>query len=247
MVYCSSGRKVFYLWGRRFRKGVTMEVTISELLELVRPGETVVVEYETSYVPEFALKLLADYTRENNVPFVIDDNFDSLYTVLVHCDMLGLKVDIGHSHVFKTGGRKEVGGTIRRVEFHPDPRVLLRNYDVAFADTVGTPENPAINLNLGIENLLYFVRDVRDFYRFLLGIQRYVGDKRRKAFYLVHTGLIRSLPPYVHPELRRIATSVWVFHSYPTGVKLSILRSPDLDLVGREFTIDVGGVFRGRS
>ncbi|WP_297470692.1 DUF257 family protein [Thermococcus sp.] len=224
-----------------------MEVTISELIELVRPGETVVVEYETSYVPEFALKLLADYTRENGVPFFIDDNFDSLYTVLVHCKMLGLDVDLSHAHVFKTGGRREVGGKVTRVEFHPDPRVLLRNYDRVFSEAVGTLEKPALNLVLGVESLLYFVRDVRDFYRFLLGIQRYVGNRGRKSFYLIHIGLISSLPAYVRPELRRIATSVWVFNSYPTGVKLSILRSPDLDLVGREFTIDVGGVFRGGS
>ena len=224
-----------------------MEVTISELMELVRPGETVIVEYGTSYVPEFALKLLADYTRENGVPFVIDDNFDSLYTVLIHCKMLGLDVDLSHAQVFNTGGKREVGGRVTRVEFHPDPRVLLRNYDRAFSRAVGTPENPAVNLVLGVESLLYFVRDVRDFYRFLLGIQRYVGNRRRKSFYLIHTGLISSLPAYVRPELRRIATSVWAFQSYPTGVKLSILRSPDLDLVGREFTIDVGGVFRGGS
>ena len=224
-----------------------MEITVPELLELVRPGETVVVEYETSYAPEFALKLLADYTRERDIPLVIDDNFDSLYTLLVHCDMLGIGVDISHALVIKIGGKKEVGGRVRRVEFHPDPRVLLRNYDEAFSGAEGTPEKPAINITLGIENILYFVRDVRDFYRFLLGIQRYVGNRRRKAFYLVHTGLIRSLPPYVHPELRRIATSVWVFHSYPTGVRVSIRRSPDVDLIGGEFTVDVGGVVRGRN
>lgn len=224
-----------------------MEVTVPELLELIRPGEIVVVEYDTSFVPEFTLKLLADYTREKGVPFVIDDNFDSLYTVLVHCNMLGLKVDLDHSYVLKIGGKKEVGSKIRRVEFHPDPRVLLRNYGVAFAEASKTFENPSINLVLGVENLLYFVRDVRDFYRFLLGIQRYVGDKRRRAIYLLHTRLIQSLPSYVHFELRRIATSIWVLNSYPTGAKLFVLRSPDFDLVGREFTVDVGGVFRDES
>ena len=224
-----------------------MEVDVQELLEIVKPGETVIVEYNTSYVPEFALKLLADYTREKEIPFLVDDNFDCLYTILVHSRMLGLNVDITHAHILKTGGKKEVGGKIQRVIFHPDPRVLLRNYNKVFSNTVEKFDKSAVNITLGMESLLYFVRDVRDFYRFLLGIQRYVGDKRRKAFYLLHTELMRSLPPYVWLELRRIATSVWAFHSYPTGVKLSILRSPDLDLIGRGFTIDVGGVFRGRS
>ena len=224
-----------------------MEITISELIEFVRPGETVIVEYNTSYVPEFTLKLLADYTRENNVPLLIDDNFDSLYTALVHCKMLGLDVNLDHAYVLKVGGKREVGSRVQRVEFHPDPRVLLRNYDVAFSRVIEAWEGVAVSLTLGLENLLYFVRDVRDFYRFLLGIQRYVGNKSRKAVYLIHTGMIQSLPSYVHPELRRIATSVWLFDSYPTGVKISILRSPDLDLVGREFTLDVGGVFSGGS
>jgi hypothetical protein len=221
-------------------------VTVPEILELVRPGETVVVEHETSYAPEFALKLLADYTRERNVPLIIDDNFDSLYTLLIHCKMLGLDVDLSHATVIKIGGRREVGGRVKKVEFHPDPRVLLNNYEAALADAGGTPEKPAINLTLGIENILYFVRDVRDFYRFLLGLQRYVGNRRRKAFYLVHTDLVKSLPPYVHSELRRIATGVWIFNSYPTGVRARVLRSPDVGLIGREFTIDVGGVVRGR-
>jgi len=223
-----------------------MQVNVSELLELVRPGETVIVEHDTSYVPEFALKLLADYTREKGLPFVIDDNFDSLYTVMVHCEMLGLNVELDHAHVFKTGGKREVGGSVNRVEFHPDPRVFLGNYEKAF-QALGTFKEPAVNLILGIENLLYFVRDVRDFYRFLLGLQRYVGNERRKAFYLLHVGLVGNLPTYVHPELRRIATSVWVLKNYPTGVRLSIIKSPDLDLIGREFTIDVGGVFIGGS
>ncbi|GAB6136195.1 DUF257 family protein [Thermococcus prieurii] len=222
-----------------------MRVTVSELMNLIAPGETVLVEYTTSYVPEFALKLLADYTKGEGMPFVIDDNFDSLYTILEHCNILGLDVDLDHAVVFKTGGRRLVGGTVRKVDFHPDPRVLLRNYEKVFTNEFGTLEKPAVNLTLGVENLLYFVRDVRDFYRFLLGLQRYVGDRRRKAIYLVHRGLVGALPPYIMPEMKRLATSVWVLQSYSTGVLASIVKSPSFELIGREFTIDVGGVFGG--
>lgn len=221
-----------------------MEATISMLLELVKPGETVIVEYETSYVPELILKLVADYTKENNVPFVIDDYFDSLYTLLAHYDIHDLDVDIGHSYVLKVGGRNEVGGTVKHVKFHPDPRVLLMNYNENFLPSIGT-ETPAINLVLGFESALYFVRDIRDFYRLLLGLQRYVGNKRRKAFYILHSEFFANLPRYILPELRRIATSLWTVKSYPAGISVLVLKSPDMGLLGRQFNIDIGGVVSG--
>lgn len=217
-----------------------MKAEVSELLELVKHGEMVIVEHETSYVPEFLLKLLADYTRESGVPFVIEDYFDSLYTLLVHSDILGLDVDIDHSYVLKIGGRHELGGTVRQMEFHPDPRVFLRNYDEASSPLNGA-DGPALHLVLGFENVLYFVRDVRDFYRLLLGIQRYVGNKQRKTLYLLPSGFFANLPPYVLPELRRIATGLWVAETLPTGLSVSVRKSSDLTLIGMKFEVELGG------
>lgn len=70
-------------------------------------------------------------------------------------------------------------------------------------------KTPAINLVLGLENVLMIMRDSRDFYRLLLSLQKYVGNKNRKAVYLINRDIVESMMPgFFLPELERVATTV---------------------------------------
>lgn len=223
-------------------------VDFSHLVETIQPGETVLIEHRTSYVPEFTLKLIADYTRGNGIPLVIDDNFDTLYTLILHLRLMGVEVDLDHAYVIKTGGIHNIGEKIKRIEFHPDPRVYLRNYINASAEILVERKTPAINLVLGLENILMIMRDSRDFYRLLLSLQRYVGNKNRIALYLINRNIVESMMPgFFLPELERIATTVIETNSYPTGAILTFKKSINPAVIGTTVGIDVGGIVSGES
>ncbi|MBP1911811.1 DUF257 family protein [Thermococcus stetteri] len=217
-------------------------VSFSDVLEAIHPGETVLVEYGTSNVPELILKLAADYTRGNNVPLVIDDDFDTLHTLVLHLKLMGMEIDLSHAYVIKIGGTHELGGTVKKVEFHPDPRVYLRNYIEASREIFKDWDTPAINLVLGLENSMLLTQDTRDFYRFLLNLQKYIGNKRRKALYLINKDVIEGMmPDFFLPELERIATTVIEASSYHTGALLTFKESINPAIVGTMVGVDFGG------
>ncbi|QDA30747.1 hypothetical protein FH039_02770 [Thermococcus indicus] len=214
-----------------------------EIADSVLPGETVLVRYTTSYIPEFLLRFFVDYAAERDVPLLIDDNFDALHTILVHAKFMNLTINIDRDNVYvlKTGGRFEVGNVIAKVPFHPDPRVYLQNYEKTSFITFQKFPSPAINLVLGLENLLLHVRNPLDTYRIILGMQKFVGNKKRKAFYIVNEGVLENLPIKVMGELERISTTVIKLTPYHTGANLKVLKTINPALLERETKIDTGG------
>ncbi len=105
---------------------------VAEIIDSILPGESVLLKYHTSYIPEFILRFFIDYSKERGVSLLVDDNFDSLNTIAIHAKTLGLPpLDLDGVYVVKTGGKYEVGNVVTRVPFHPDPRVYLENYEEA--------------------------------------------------------------------------------------------------------------------
>ncbi|WP_054840251.1 DUF257 family protein [Thermococcus sp. JCM 11816] len=121
--------------------------------------------------------------------------------------------------------------------------MYLRNYINASAEILVEGKTPAINLVLGLENILMIMRDSRDFYRLLLSLQRYVGNKNRIALYLINRNIVESMMPgFFLPELERIATTVIETNSYPpTGAILTFKKSINPAVIGTTVGIDVGG------
>ncbi|ASJ11801.1 DUF257 family protein [Thermococcus thioreducens] len=213
----------------------------TEIIDSILPGETVLLKYRTSYIPEFVLRFFIDYSQEKGIPLLVDDNFDSLHTLAIHAKTLNLPLDLDSVYVLKTGGKYELGNVMAKVPFHPDPRVYLENYEEASKKTLNELRPPIINLVLGVENIFLVIRNPTDVYRIFLAIQRFVGRKERKAFYVINENVIQSLPFNVVPELERIATTVMEMLPYPTGASVRVLKSINPELIGRELRINVGG------
>ncbi len=102
-----------------------MDTGVLKIIESVKPGEIALLEYLPSYIPEFTLLKLIEYSKEREIPLIIDDNFDTLPVIAAHIENLGIKVDFSGVYVIKTGGRIEVGNVLAKVPFHPDPRVYI--------------------------------------------------------------------------------------------------------------------------
>ncbi|ASI98240.1 DUF257 family protein [Thermococcus celer] len=219
---------------------------VAEIIDSILPGESVLLKYHTSYIPEFILRFFIDYSKERGVSLLVDDNFDSLNTIAIHAKTLGLPLDLDGVYVVKTGGKYEVGNVVTRVPFHPDPRVYLENYEEASRKAFNDLQPPMLNLVLGIENLFLLVQRPSDVYRLLLAIQRFVGRKERKAFYLINEDVVRGLPFNVMPELERIATTVMEVFPYPSGATVRVLKSINPEMIGRELRITVGRWSRWR-
>ncbi|WP_367883648.1 DUF257 family protein [Thermococcus peptonophilus] len=145
------------------------------------------------------------------------------------------------------GGTHDIGGKVKWIEFHPDPRVYIKNYTNASAEILENVKTPAINLVLGLENVLMIMRDSRDFYRLLLSLQKYVGNKNRKAVYLINRDIVESMMPgfFLPPELERVATTVVETRPYPTGAILTFKKSINPVVIGTTIGIDVGGIVSG--
>ncbi|ASJ14640.1 DUF257 family protein [Thermococcus radiotolerans] len=213
---------------------------VAEIIDSVLPGETVLVTYTTSYIPEFALKFFIEYSREKGIPLVIDDNFDTLHAIIIHAKTMGLSLDLDNVYVLKTGGKFETGNVLTRVPFHPDPRVYIKNYEESSVKVFREIPSPMINLVLGLENLFLVTRTPLDTYRIILAMQRFTGNERRKAFYLINEGIMKSLPLKSLYELERISTTVIRLRPYHTGAEVKVLKSINPNLVGLETTIDAG-------
>ena len=213
-----------------------------EVLDAVLPGETVLLEYIPSYIPEFVLKAFIEYSRNRGVPLLIDDNFDTLHTIVTHARLLGIEMDLSRVNVIKTGGRENVGNVVARVNFHPDAGVYIRNYEEACRSILGDTPYPIINLAVGIESLFLFMRSPSDSYQLMLSIQRFLGNKRRKAFYLVNKDALKSLPTGVLEEFERIATTVINMDPYSNGANVKIRKSVNPSLMGKEFDVAARGM-----
>ncbi len=213
-----------------------------EVLDAVLPGETVLLEYIPSYIPEFVLKAFIEYSRNRGVPLLIDDNFDTLHTIAIHARLLGIDLDLKNVKVIKTGGRKSVGNVVARVSFHPDPGVYIQNYERAGMRVLGEAAYPLMNLVLGIENLFLFLRSPTDSYQLLLSIQRFLGNKRRKAFYLVNKEALEGFHIAALEEFERIATTVIEMNPYSNGANVRIRKSVNPSLTGKEFDVAARGL-----
>jgi hypothetical protein len=212
---------------------------IFTMFEGIKPGEIVLLEYLPSYIPEFFVKEAVEYAKAKGVPIIIDDNFDTLPVIISNMGILGISIDIDNVSVIKTGGRIEIGNVIARVKFHPDPRVYLRNYINAAKRAFDEYPN-AINIVLGLENLLRLPMSVSEFYTIVLNLGRFLGNEKRRAFYLMNREVIGALPFYTAEEMRRIASTVIELKPYPTGTRALFVKSPDIGILGREVIADVG-------
>jgi len=214
-----------------------------ELVDSILPGETVLLKYTTSYIPEFLLRFFVDYTSKRNIPLVIDDDFDTLYTILAHAKRINLSIDLNRDNVYvlKTSGKFEVGNVVAKIPFNPDSRVYLTNYANASTKVYQLIQYPAINLVLGLEELFLSTNNILDTYQMVLRMQKFIGNQERKAFYVINKEAVESLPIKIMKEFERITTTVIDLAPYHTGATLKVTKSINPNLIGMETLIDIGG------
>ncbi|MCO6040549.1 DUF257 family protein [Thermococcus alcaliphilus] len=212
---------------------------VFKLVDKIKFGEIVLVEYYRSFIPELMTLGLLYYGKSRGLPVIIDDNFDSLHVIQKHLEFVGIEEDFGDALVVKTGGKRNVGNVVTRVKFVSEPVIYIRNYEEA-GRAVFSKVEKSINIVLGLERLFSFVSSVPEFYAFILALQSFLGNEKRKAFYLVNKEIASSIPFNPLPELERLATTVIEAVPTPTSGIFTFKKSTSLDLLGKEIEIPTG-------
>ncbi|WP_175059773.1 DUF257 family protein [Thermococcus sp. 2319x1] len=212
---------------------------VFKLVDKIKFGEIVLVEYYRSFIPELMTLGLLYYGKSRGLPVIIDDNFDSLHVIQKHLEFLGIGEDFRDALVVKTGGKRNVGNVVTRVKFVSEPVIYIRNYEEAGVAVFSKVEK-SINIVLGLERLFSFVSSVSEFYAFILAIQSFLGNEKRKAFYLVNKDIASSIQFNPLPELERMATTLIEAVPTPTSIIFTFKKSTSLDLLGKEIEIPAG-------
>ena len=209
------------------------------LVDKVKFGEIVLIEYHRSFIPELTTLGLLYYGRTRGLPVIIDDNFDSLHVIQKHLEFVGIDEDFRDALVVKTGGKRNVGNVVARVRFVSEPAIYIRNYEEA-SKAAFSKVDKSINIVLGLERLFSFVSSVSEFYAFVIALQSFLGNEKRKAFYLVNKEIASSIPFNPLPELERVASTVIEAVPTPTRGIFTFKKSTSLDLLGKKIEIPTG-------
>ena len=70
----------------------------------------------------------------------------------------------------------------------------------------------------------------------LNGVLEYIGNKKRIAFYIINEEVIEKSNPYIEFLLREMATTLIKMSKKESGTVLSILKSVNNELDGKEMT-----------
>ena len=182
-------------------------VTVREILDHIKPGETVLVEHSSRAKAIMLFYELVNWAKEKGYPVVVDDVLDTLYLYKAQLELARKDTSfLNEVKVIKAGGRLNVGQVVGRVKID-DPTVLEREYR-EIAHSLLREGEIAVNPALGLEKLFLATESARDVLVTLYNLIPFAGDKRRIAFYFINTDVVGYTLPVVLPLLEEGASTV---------------------------------------
>ncbi|GAB6102780.1 DUF257 domain-containing protein [Thermococcus atlanticus] len=219
------------------------ENVLEDILDTLKFGESILIECRPSYIPEFTVLALTRYARRRNLPVIIDDNLDMLYTIKTNLELFGVKEDFSDVNVIKTGGRIEVGNVIRRISITEAPPTYIQKYKQA-AQEAFRDSDKALNIVLGLERLFYFVRDPEEFYTIIVSMQEFLGNKSRKAFYIIDKNVAKRAYINPLPEMERIMSTVIDVEGRGISARLFFKKSAAHSFRGKAVEVTMDEILR---
>ncbi len=219
------------------------ENVLEDILDKIQFGESVLVECKPSYIPEFTVLALLKYSRRKNLPIIIDDNLDMLYTIKTNLELFGVHEDFSDVYVIKTGGKMEVGNVIKRISISEAPSTYIQKYKEAAQEAFKNTKR-AINIVLGLERLFYFVHGPQEFYMIIVSMQEFLGNKRRKAFYIIDKNVAKRAYINPLPELERIVSTVIEVEGRGISARLFFKKSASHGFIGKIIEVTMDEILR---
>ncbi|RLF84324.1 hypothetical protein DRN34_05910 [Thermococci archaeon] len=175
------------------------------ILEDLKFGETVLVEYSSKAPVYLLFHELIKWSKENNYPVLVDDFLDTLHMYKVQMEIAGIDTSpLKDLNVIKMGGSIKIGNILGKISV-TESAVLEGEYDKIFNKL---SEDKIINPVLGFDKLFILYNDRKDYLNAIYRMLKYLGNKKRIAFYFINVDLIKSTFPEILPIMEEIATAV---------------------------------------
>ena len=227
-------------------KGIPMdeekrELTFDSILFGIKPGETALVEYTPVSSPEVLLYLMISRCMEKGVPVIIDDIADTFSEYITRLKILGVPTeDLLKVSVIKIGGNKNVGKVMGKVEIRRYS-LDLAAYSEVYEKII--PKKLVCNPVLGIHKLFVSL-DLQDARRLIRNIGNFVGNETRFAVYFINRETLGERPSEILGLFEEISTSVFRWELYKDVYKLSVVKSPNPNILGSEISFPVKDLFK---
>ncbi|MCO6041704.1 DUF257 family protein [Thermococcus alcaliphilus] len=211
---------------------------IIDLLSHIKPGETVVVEHDSTAVPSYVLYILIKDALNEGKRVLIDDFMDTLHIYKTQLELAGVDVSIfDEIPVIKIGGIAEVGKIVGIIS----PRggtIIRKEYERIYTGVV-SEEETTINPVLGLEKVLLLSEDKFDLMATLAEIYLRLGDKRRIAIYFINRDVLKNVHPVALPIIEFMATTLIEVEKKGRVYTLEVLKSITPEIDGKTFNYDL--------
>ncbi|AIF68658.1 hypothetical protein PAP_01080 [Palaeococcus pacificus DY20341] len=210
-------------------------------LELIfsnlKPGETVLIEYDSISSPELLLYIISRYCEKRGIQVIIDDIGDTLAEFITRLEIIGLPTDkLLKTDVIKIGGYRKLGNVVDRVEI--DKYTLDFKYYGKIYDKWRANENISFNPVLGIHKL-FLVAENNEAIRLVRNISTFVGNKTRIALYFINKQSMERRNPEIVPLLEEVATSVLEWKKTCRGTMLRVLKAPSEEICEKTVELSI--------
>ncbi|AIF68750.1 hypothetical protein PAP_01550 [Palaeococcus pacificus DY20341] len=210
-----------------------------KLIESLKPGETVLIEYDSKTFPIYELYSAVKYAREKGFKILIDDYLDTLYIYNVHLELSKLDTSIfDNVSVIKIGGHRGVGNVLESISLRSGP-IIKKEYEKAYKKAIKENEGIFLNPVLGLEKFLLLSESKLDILEEIGDISLYVGDKRRIAIYFINKHVLEGLEFNPLPILEAIATTVINIKKKGRIHQFNVIKSINPEIDDKAFDYDL--------
>lgn len=207
------------------------------LWNLLKPGETILIEYSARSTPFIVFYSLIQWAKNNDFEILIDDILDTLYAYKVQLSLAGIDLDLfSDVLVIKESGRVEVGRIVGRMGLR-DSAIYWSEYNKIMRPIFERAKRLVINIILGIEKLFVLADSKREILNNINNILSWTGNTKRITFYFINTDLVNTLGIGVLPLLEELASTVINVDKNEGRVKLLITKSINNELDGLEINL----------
>jgi len=207
--------------------------SVEELLSLLRPGETVLVEYSSDSPAELLLLSIVEWATSTGRPLLVDDVLDTYPEFVARLGTLGFDVsNFLNLSVVKIGGSRSIGNVIGTID------VDRHSIDFKYYERVYSKVRNGVMVNpvLGFHKLFMVLTD-RELLRLIRNVAGFVGREDRIALYLVNSDVVESRPGGFGALLRETATTVLGLYPTERGYILGVVKTSRRELLGKEAVI----------
>ncbi len=203
---------------------------LEKIFSGLKPGETVLIEYESISSPELLLYLLSQYSKEHKIDLIVDDIADTLIEFITRLKLTGLPTaELEGTDVIKIGGYQNVGKVIGAIEL--DRYTLDLKYYGKIYERWRAGRDTVFNPVLGIHKI-FLISERNEAIRLIRNISKFVGNTTRIAFYFINRKTLEGHMPEVLYLLEEISTTVLKWERKCESVALRVIKASNHEICG---------------